>query len=266
MGNTTDRVMGGGNQYNAVFTDKTDNAAMGPSDFMKLMVAQMQNQDFTNPMDNSQMITQMAQFSNMQQMQEMAAYSKSNYAMSMVGKNVTASRFTTAGELDTTTGPVQKVSMVDNEYILYVGGKKYTLAQVMAVQSGSTGTDSPSLVDPAGYPLETKDVKSDTATLNWKVPTEDSMTAAGLKYTVYYAKYVDGQDDPENPGETIRQKFDTVEQVESGTLAGDKEKTGVTTVDLMNLEPGTQYYANVVVTDETGTKLVYKPIKFKTLT
>lgn len=263
MGNTADRVMGGGNQYNAVFTDKTDNAAMGPSDFMKLMVAQMQNQDFTNPMDNSQMITRWPSSPTCSRCRRWRPIPEQLRHVHG-GKNVTASRFTTAGELDT-TGPVQKVSMVDNEYILYVGGKKYTLAQVMAVQSGSTGTDNPSLVDLPGYPLETKDVKSDTANaLNWKVPTEDSMTAAGLKYTVYYAKYVDGQDDPENPGETIRQKFDTVEQVESGTLAGDK-KTGVTTVDLMNLEPGTQYYANVVVTDETGTKLV-KPIKFKTLT
>ena len=81
-----------GNTINAVFTDKTDNSQLEQSDFLKLMVAQLQNQDFTNPMDNSDMINQMVQFSNMQQMQEMANYSKINYAMSMIGKNVTASR------------------------------------------------------------------------------------------------------------------------------------------------------------------------------
>lgn len=131
----------GGKQYNAVFTDKKDNATMDKSDFLKLMVAQMQNQDFNNPMDNTAMVQQMVQFSNMEMMQEMAAYSKTNYALSLVGKTATASRFTVGGELDTTTGVIEKVSLVDDEYVLYIGGKKYTTAQIMSVQNGATVTE-----------------------------------------------------------------------------------------------------------------------------
>jgi flagellar hook assembly protein FlgD len=40
----------------------------------------------------------------MQAMQEMLSYSRTSYAMSLVGKTVTASRYTVSGELDTTTG------------------------------------------------------------------------------------------------------------------------------------------------------------------
>lgn len=129
------RTTGTGNRFDAVFTDKKDNSAMDQSDFLKLIVAQMQNQDFNNPMDNSAMVNQMVQMSNMQMMQQMAGYSKTQYALSMVGKYVTASRFAVNGELETTSGVVDKVSLVDNDYVFYVGGKKYTSSQIMSIQT-----------------------------------------------------------------------------------------------------------------------------------
>ncbi len=39
--------------------------SMGATDFMKLLTAQLQNQDPTAPVDNSQMIAQLAQFSSL---------------------------------------------------------------------------------------------------------------------------------------------------------------------------------------------------------
>lgn len=243
---TTERVQGKGNSYDAVFTDKTDNSQLSQSDFLNLMVAQMQNQDFTNPMDNSQMITQMVQFSNMQQMQEMAAYSKTNYAMSLVGKTVTASRYTVSGELDTTTGKVDKVSLVDNEYVIYVGGKKYTLAQIMEVQSGS---DS-STVAPENYEISASDITSDSVKVSWEVPTEDDITASGLKYSLYYSK---------------DSSFTSVEEIEkNGTLAGSSSLSTYTNETISGLEPGTEYYINVVVKDADGNKKAFAPIKVTT--
>src|SRR5471032_1937324 len=44
---------------------------MGKDQFMKLLIAQMQNQVPTNPMDGSQMAAQLAQFSSLEQLQEM---------------------------------------------------------------------------------------------------------------------------------------------------------------------------------------------------
>lgn len=46
-------------------------ASLGADAFMKLMIAQMQNQDPTNPMDNSQFLAQLAQFSTTSGIQEM---------------------------------------------------------------------------------------------------------------------------------------------------------------------------------------------------
>lgn len=124
-----------GSQYNSVFTTKGDNSTLEPMDFIKLMIAQLQNQDFTDPMDNSQMVTQMAQFSNMQQMQQMASYSKTTYAMSLIGKTVTASRYTVSGAEDTITGAVDKIVLNGDDYVLYIGDKTFTLDQITQVQS-----------------------------------------------------------------------------------------------------------------------------------
>ena len=126
--------------WDAVFTDKKQNS-VSVDDFLTLMVAQMTNQDFMNPMDDTQFVTQLAQFSSMQMMQEMSNYSKTSYVMSLVGKDVTAARITVSGELLKETGPVQKVTLSNNEFGIYVNGKKFSLEQIMEI--GTTGeTDS----------------------------------------------------------------------------------------------------------------------------
>lgn len=241
---STIRDVGAADQknINAVFTDKKDNSEMTASDFMKLFVTQMQNQDFTKPVDNSEMMNQITQFSNMQMMQQMASYSKSNYAMSLVGKTVTASRFTVGGELDTVTGTVDKVSMVDDEYVLFINGKKYTLEQIMSAQT--TGEDTDGTVDASQYKVRLDNTTTSSATVNWTVPTEDETAAGKLKYSVYYSQ--------EGP-------FDTVEQVEKGKSYGTPNQNNFTSETITGLEPGTAYYVNVVVTDEFGDKSVYSP-------
>ena len=232
------------NNYDTVFSDKADNSIMDPSDFLNLMVTQMQNQDFTDPMDNGEMIAQMAQFSNMQMMQEMAGHSKTNYAISLVGKSVTASRFTVSGDLDTTTGIVDKVSIVDNEYVIYVGDKRYDIGQIMSI-----GDNIATGVDPTKYDLTATDITDESALIKWEIPTEDAEKAKELKYTVYYSKDKD---------------FDTVEKVEKGTMAGTKGQKNITEETISGMEANSTYYVNVVVTNPDGTKAVYKPLEIET--
>lgn len=246
---TTGRVPGSGNVYDAVFTDKKDNATLDQTDFLKLLITQMQNQDFNNPMDNTQMVQQMAAFSNMQMMQQMANYSKTNYAMSLVGKTVTASRFGVGGSLDTSTGPVEKVSLVDNEYVIYVGGKRYALEQIMSVESGGSSGNAGSGVNPKNFELKASVKDESTISAEWQVPTEDEQLAAKLKYTVYYS---------------TESGFDTLEAVERGIQVGTKESLNLTKTEISGLTPGTTYYVNVVVTDDKGNKSVYKPVKATT--
>lgn len=53
------------------YTNKTDNGALGKDAFLKILITQLQNQDPTNPMDDREFISQMAQFSSLEQMQNM---------------------------------------------------------------------------------------------------------------------------------------------------------------------------------------------------
>ena len=249
----SDRVMGSsstGNNYNAVFTDESDNSILDPDQFLNLLVLQMQNQDFMNPMDDTTYITQMTQFSNMQQMQKMAEYSQTSYAMSLVGKTVTASRIQVNGSLDTTTGVVDKVSLLDGEYVLYVGGKTYTLSQIMSIQTGSeSGEAGKPSYDTSNMELTAADVKSDSIQIKWPLPTEDTTVSSGLTYSVYYSE--------EGP-------FDTLESVEKGMVVSSDQKN-ITEETIKNLKPDTEYYINVVVKDANGDKSIYKTLKVETL-
>ena len=87
----------------ATTTTASNSTTLNQSDFLKLMTAQMQNQDPFNPVDNTQMVAQMAQFSSLAGISEMSSTMKSiaeklnatsaSDAMGYVGKTVL-----TAGE------------------------------------------------------------------------------------------------------------------------------------------------------------------------
>jgi len=160
--------------WNAVFTDKKENA-VSTEDFLSLMVAQMTNQDFMNPMDDTQFVTQLAQFSSMQMMMEMSNYTKTSYVMSLVGKDVTAARMSVSGELLKESGPVEKVTLSNNEFGIVVNGKTFTLEQIMEIGKSSSKDDT----DTTTKPIDPEEDLNRKEYLNSLIGREVTIAAKG---------------------------------------------------------------------------------------
>lgn len=87
-------------------------------DYMKVLIAQLQHQNPLEPLNNNEMASQLAQFSQLQQLESMnsnfaqiLAITNRSYANSLIGKEVTFfAQDMETGEL------VQKVGMVDEVY------------------------------------------------------------------------------------------------------------------------------------------------------
>ena len=67
----------------------TSKKTLGQEDFLKLLSTQLQNQDPMKPMDDTQFIAQMAQFSSLQSMTQMQGNEQQIQAASYIGRNVT---------------------------------------------------------------------------------------------------------------------------------------------------------------------------------
>jgi flagellar basal-body rod modification protein FlgD len=132
---------------------------LGKDEFLQLLVIQMENQDPLNPMDNTQMIAQLAQFSALEQMQNLnASFAKIQHqgnlsqAMALNGKNVHL-EFQDGSIVE---GLVEKVMIQNGELYLQIGGVLYPASSITSVAfledeesggsgggSGSGGGDAP---------------------------------------------------------------------------------------------------------------------------
>jgi flagellar basal-body rod modification protein FlgD len=92
---------------------------MGKDDFLKLLVGQLRHQDPMNPMEDKDFMGQMAQFSQLEQMTNVASTLQNERAFSLIGREVTYNDKET-GELK--SGTVEKVSIDAGKTTLTIGG------------------------------------------------------------------------------------------------------------------------------------------------
>ena len=108
---------------------------LGKDDFLKLLMAQMTNQDPTSPMENTEFIAQMAQFTSLEQMtnmsnnfEKMAALINSSEAQSMLGRTVQID----LGAEQSTTGVVEAATRGNTPQV-QVNGMFYDMNKIKAV-------------------------------------------------------------------------------------------------------------------------------------
>ena len=111
--------------------------------FLQLLVAQLRYQDPMNPADSTQFLSQNAQFTALEKMQDVAdqtaALLNSQVAFGsagLVGKEVTW----LADDGTATTGTVSGVSFTADGPRLDVDGSEVTLAQIQSISTGASGS------------------------------------------------------------------------------------------------------------------------------
>lgn len=128
------------------FVDSSDDI-INQETFLRLLTAEMSNQDPLEPTSNTEFISQLAQFSSMQYMLDTSKYAESNYASGLVGKYATAIK-QEGKDAITKSGIVEKVhKAADNSYLVTIDGEDFKLNQISSVQpapgsEGSTGLEN----------------------------------------------------------------------------------------------------------------------------
>ncbi len=126
---------------------KANNSQMSMDDFWQLLAAQLQYQDMTSPMSNSEMMNQMTQMATMNAMtsvsnaianfgvimNNLSQVTLTGYSTGMIGKEVTVAILDEKGKIiKEKTGVVTGVDLTGAQYV-YIGKEKYELSQIMSV-------------------------------------------------------------------------------------------------------------------------------------
>ena len=115
-------------------TSTKSSSSLGKDDFLKLLVTQLQTQDPMNPMDDTQFISQMAQFTSLEQMKNMNTSVQMTQATSYIGKQVTWDNDQGVEQ----TGVVKSVRMVNSEPKIIIGDQSIALAKITSVSDKTT--------------------------------------------------------------------------------------------------------------------------------
>ena len=119
------------------------NEGLDMQDFLNLLVAQITNQDSMNPMDNTEFIAQMAQFSSLQAMSDLTEMTMQGQATSLIGKNVVVADYNNRGELIVDEGIVQRVTIHSGKTMLYVNDMEYEYSNVMEIKEAQKTEEDP---------------------------------------------------------------------------------------------------------------------------
>lgn len=114
---------------------------LGKDAFLQLLMTQMQYQDPLNPMENTEMVAQLAQFSALEQMSNVYKSTAYSQGLNMIGKQIEATIYNeSAREYEDVKGVVSSVIVKNGETYVRVGDKDVPVDKVQI----ATGIDEAS--------------------------------------------------------------------------------------------------------------------------
>ena len=115
---------------------------LGKNEFLKILVAQIQNQNPMEPIQDTEFIAQMAQFSSLEQMMSIAdamnnlSNSLGLYS-SMIGKQIGWQTVKADGTVEVSTGIVDAIVVSDGKLHVVSGNRKIPIEDIISVTMGN---------------------------------------------------------------------------------------------------------------------------------
>lgn len=121
-------------------TKETGNSTLGKDQFLKILITQLQNQDPMEPMEDKEFISQMAQFTSVEQLMnistQLTALNQSLGSVSgLIGKDITWTDTTT--QLPK-TGNVGSIVVSSGIQYAVVGNERIALTDITQIQNASS--------------------------------------------------------------------------------------------------------------------------------
>lgn len=234
---------------------------LGQDAFLKLLVCEMQNQDPLEPTTNTEWISQLATFSQLEELQSLSKITENSQLFSLIGKNVIVKTEDTGGKETLKTGLVDFISMSGGEAKFSVDGSLYSMDQLYSVMDADYLYDKnkPTVQEKVEFKFD-GDAPED---LVFKVtmgeePAEATEAAVLIGNAILSSDYVILD------GDTITVKQELLQELNVGTykfsvVFNDEKLTTVDdmiTVDIFNSHPtgnieGTESGGNTNKTEET---------------
>ena len=174
-------------------TTSSSNNGMDKDAFLQLLVAQMKYQDPLEPTSNTEFVSQYAQFSQVEQLQNMAGSMDLQRASQLVGQEVRVKTTSSSGDTNYVEGKV--------DYVLYENGKAY-----LSIGGNTYSMDDLDTVADAEY-LEAYDLALEWVTAMNKLPSVATIS----------------MDDAEDI-EKLKEIYDGMSDYQKSFIASDKVK------------------------------------------
>lgn len=114
-------------------TKQTDNSSLDKDAFLQLLVTQMQYQDPLEPTNNTEYMSQMAQFSSLEAMQNLNSTVTNTQALGLTGQYVIINTKDSAGNATQIAGLVDFVTISNGEAFLSVNDQYYSINDLDSV-------------------------------------------------------------------------------------------------------------------------------------
>ncbi len=123
---------------------------LGKDAFLQLLVAEMQNQDPLEPSSNTEWISQLATFSQLEELQTLSSSSENSQIFSLIGKQVVVTTDSPAGGKISKSGVVDYITYNGGEAKFSIGGSLYSMENLTSILGDDYHYDKnkPSMVKP----------------------------------------------------------------------------------------------------------------------